>query len=98
MSRSYKNTPCIRDGDSCRISRRFHMKTYANRKIRRKKNIGNYSCYRKAFDSWDIHDYVLYMSEEELKREWNNRDSWLRGRFLTYKQAYRHWYKNYKAK
>ncbi|MDE5620460.1 MAG: hypothetical protein K2O29_01245 [Ruminococcus sp.] len=68
MSRSYKKFPIIKD--------RFKPKTFANRAVRRYKEvpIGKSCFFKKVFCSWDICDYrcVDCMNETEVTRRWKN--------------------------
>jgi hypothetical protein len=65
MSRSYKKTPVVKDGDSGKVGKKF-----ANRKVRRyKHDLSNGKAYRKVFNSWDIHDMVNYYSYQSFKKD-----------------------------
>ena len=48
MSRSYKKHPRVKD------SANKFMKKYANKKVRRTKDIPSGKAYKKVFESWDI--------------------------------------------
>lgn len=58
MSRSYKHTPVSKDCRSAKAAKRR-----ANHVVRRYKGkIANGKQYRRLFSSYDIHDYVFYVS------------------------------------
>lgn len=63
MSRSYKKVPIVKDNPK---SSKWY-KNQANRKVRR----GNFDfpkkskSYRKCYESWDIHDYIIHFSKKE---------------------------------
>ena len=95
MSRSYKKTPyCGPKSKS--------MKKYANRVLRQDKNTYQNASYKKRFCSYDICDYKFFETFDEYYRsqvrqweEWGR----LYGRsYPNKKNAYRRWYKYYKAK
>ena len=63
MSRSYKKVPIIKDNSK---SSKWY-KNQANRRVRysnldfpKKSN-----SYKKYYESWDIHDYILHYSKKE---------------------------------
>ncbi len=71
MSRSYKKFPIIKD--RARTSKdRFKPKTFANRAVRRYKDIptGKSCFFKKIFCSWNISDYrfITVPDEKEFKR------------------------------
>ena len=97
MSRSHKRNPICKD--STRKGPTFKSgKQIANRNVRHVPDLPNGGGYRKAFCSYNISDYLFRMEEKELKQEWEMSDSWIRRRFMNYKQAYRWWLKNYRNK
>ena len=69
MSRSYKKTPIIK----CCPTQGNIGKKFANRKVRNKKgNIPNGKAYKKYFESYDIHDYVLMETKAEFNAEYES--------------------------
>jgi adenosine deaminase len=94
MSRSYKKIPIHTDGNSptTKISKR-----YANKKVRNYiKNSdynlkGNY--YKKIFESYDIHDFIIMYSWEEAKEEYLS-SPYLQNKY-SLKEWYRHWKKTF---
>ena len=97
MSRSYKKAPVFKD--STRKGPGWKSgKQIANRAVRHKKDISSGASYKKAYNSYNISDYLFRMDESELIREWNDPDSYLRKQFENYKQAYRWWLKYYRRK
>lgn len=58
MSRSYRHFPCV-----SYINRGF--KKIANHRVRHTLDLGNYSYYRKVFQSWDIcdHKFLYFLSD-----------------------------------
>ena len=62
MSRSYKKHPRVKD------SADKFMKKYANKKIRRAKDIPSGKAYKKVFESWDISDWNwIWIKKKKLK-------------------------------
>ena len=55
MSRSYKHYPCVKDKSCSRSGKKF-----ANRSIRRMKNVPNGGGYKKLKESYDICDWAFY--------------------------------------
>ena len=90
MSRSYKHFPCVQYN-------RYGFKKIANHKVRRAKYIGNYSYYKKIFQSWEICDhksiyfFYEYVTDSIVKLvTWNNQ--------YTCRMSIRNYYKLYKWK
>ena len=73
-------------------------KQIANRHVRRKTDLPQFSGYRKAFESYDISDFSFRMSENDLKKDWESGDSWLHSRFATYEEAFIWWRITYISK
>ena len=97
MSRSYKKTPVSKD--STRKGPTYKSgKQIANRAIRHIPEIPNGGGYRKAYDSYNISDFAFRMDENELKREWEDENSWIHRQFQSYKQAHFWWKKCYQMK
>ena len=105
MSRSYKKTPIIKDHDSGKWGKR-----QANKRIRKLKwgRSRRKGWYKKAFCSYEIHDYVSRYSlgqarkkfDEALKDYENNGETWRNKWVLDYKdfdeyvsKSYNKWYK-----
>ncbi|MDE6727945.1 MAG: hypothetical protein K2J80_08400, partial [Oscillospiraceae bacterium] len=68
-------------------------------------DIPNGGKFKRYYCSWNICDYrskERFYTSEEFRRNWydkTNKDfEWLRNRFLTCKEAYRHWLKWYRMK
>jgi len=90
MSRSYKHFPCI-------AYKRFGFKKIANHKVRRTKYIGNYSYYKKIFQSWEICDYKsIYFFHEYIINYITKLSIWHNS--YTCRTAVRSYYKRYKWK
>jgi len=67
MSRSFKKNAGWTDHRS--PFSKF-AKKFANRKVRRTKNIPNGGAYKKIYESWEICEYkFLYFSKSEIVRE-----------------------------
>lgn len=65
MSRSYKKSPVITDGHSGRVA-----KKEANRKVRKYRDVlANGKAYRKVFESYDIHDFIIHYSYASYKKD-----------------------------
>ena len=96
MSRSYKKHPFIKDQ-----SYRKSGKKYANRKVRRSKDTLQHRDYKKQYCSWEISDYISYMSEDELVAEFcksrKTKDHWM-NKFSTLDEALSWWKKEYLGK
>ena len=61
MSRSYKHSPVYTD-------RKYGAKWWkrqANRKVRYHKDVLNNKSYRKVYNPWEIHDYIIYESKAD---------------------------------
>ena len=100
MSRSYKKSPFLKD--RARVSKdRFKPKTFANRAVRRYEEVpGGKSGFKKIYCSWNISDYRFkeHQNEAELKRQWDNGDSWLHSTYKSYQKALFDWRKWYRRK
>lgn len=94
MSRSYKHTP--RCGDT---KDRF-MKKYANRKIRRMDTeyFLQHKSYKKIICSYDICDYESVGTSFEEYWEIIQTRWYSRRKDQTREEAYRDWYRWFKAK
>ena len=57
MSRSYKHSPVYTD----RKCGAKWWKRQANRKVRNHKDVLNNKSYRKIYNPWEIHDYIIYL-------------------------------------
>ena len=62
MSRSYKHTPVY--SDYARKTTRY-LKRQASHKIRRSLDVPDGKAYRKYYNSWFIHDYTSYWTQED---------------------------------
>lgn len=68
MSRSYKKNPVYTDSTKGRKT----QKRWANKKIRRyKKYISNGNFYRKIFESYEIHDFIIRRTWSEEINKFN---------------------------
>lgn len=94
MSRSYKKHPRVKD------SANKFMKKYANKKVRRTKDIPSGKAYKKVFESWDISDWNWIWTKREAEREWLSEDenSWVRKEFETLEEYLIYWEKCAKRK
>lgn len=95
MSRSFKKHPYATDGrDGRKIQKRW-----ANRAVRKGKNIPNGNAYKKTFCSWEIHDYISRWTWEEAKKYYEEKvkenDSYILKHYPTLKDFYRFWRKDY---
>ena len=101
MSKSRRKFPIVKSEKSCKTGKRF-----ANRKVRHHKDIilkGNY--YKKLYCSWNICDYIFYVSEDDIKNSWNAKqkalkhgvDSWTFGveSHISLEEALTNWKKRY---
>lgn len=96
MSRSYKKYPFWHCGGSTKWA-----KNQGNRRLRHKKNVGDYGNYKKYYDSWNIRDCSRSESWEQYKvshKELRLRypDSYLS--IFREEDDYYSWYKTYKKK
>ena len=89
MSRSYKKYPIVKDKNN------KGMKRYANKKVRRTKNIPNGKAYKKIFESWDISDYQWIWTRKEAIEDYNeaSEDSWIKKHFETLEKYLIYWEK-----
>ncbi len=96
MSRSYKKHPYVTDGTAGSTKRR---KRRANKVVRNNENLPNGSAYKKAYETWDIHDYISRWTWEEAKEAWERGDNeYLKKHYPTLKEYYRYWLKCSKLK
>lgn len=94
MSRSYKRNFLTKDNNSGYGKRR------AVRSVRKSSDIANGGAYKKRYCSWNICDYRIweYSSLEAFRKDWENKTSFIRRRFPTWKEAYRGWLKWFRMK
>ena len=94
MSRSYKKHPRVKDSAS------RYMKKYANKKVRRTKNIPNGKAYKKVFESWEISDWNWIWTKNEAIHEWESAkpNSWIRKHYETLEKYLIYWEKCVKRK
>ena len=96
MSRSYKKHPYITDGSPGTTKEK---KRYANKKVRNADDIPNGKAYRKFYESYDIHDWIMRWTWEEAKANWEDEDNFsLKERYPTIERFYRYWLKCCKNK
>ena len=89
MSRSYRHFPCV-----SYISR--GEKKFANHKVRRTLNLGNYSYYKKVFQSWNICDYKsLFFFSEYVNEYIHKLRQWHKG-MINCRTSIRCYYRRYK--
>lgn len=97
MSRSYKKTPIVKDNIGGKTGKRF-----ANKKVRRLKNeLFKRKEYKKAYESWDINDYISYYTLEEAIKDWYKEEkenfprelAWRHNEFKTLEKWIQHWKK-----
>ena len=93
MSRSYKKHPRVKDAAN------KGMKKFANKKVRRTKDIPNGKAYKKLFESWGISDWNWHWSRTQAIKEWYaSKDEhclthWIREEFETLEQYLIYWEK-----
>lgn len=75
MSRSYKKNPGYTDHSKST----YKDKRFANKKVRKTKNISNGGAYRKVYESWNICDFKFIFFDNTYKDLFGN---WAK---LTYK-------------
>lgn len=86
MSKSYKKTPICKD-------RNKYGKRQANKVVRRTFDIKSGSSYKKAYCSYNIHDYYSYSNFEDYK-EFRRK----LGFNETEEKMYKDWHKYYVRK
>lgn len=96
MSKSYKKSPCYKDGNKW-------GKKFANRRIRRLKNedIPNGSMYKRFYEQYNISDYKFYTTWNEFLLMKNNSCWYNNDRPLTeeeIKKLFNDWNKYYRRK
>lgn len=94
MSRSYKKSAYASNGSPKNV--REH-KRLANKKVRNSDIPLKGKGYKKAYESWDIHDYFSYCSWEDFKKEWD-RGHHFNNKDFNLKDIYRYWLKWYHTK
>lgn len=99
MTRSYKKFIVCKDTNS-KFSKRMASKT-----VRRNKNVPDGGKFKRYYCSWDICDYrskAVFYTTEQFRKNWFNKTNsefdWLRRRFGSWKEAYRHWLRWYRMK
>lgn len=94
MSRSYKKHPIVKDPAG------KYMKRFANKKVRRTKDIPNGKAYRKVFETWDISDFRWIWSREKAIYDYLTAepDSWIRKKYETLEEYLKYWEKCVKRK
>lgn len=99
MSRSCKKFIVCKDDNS-----KFG-KCLANKTVRRNKNVPDGAKFKRYFCSWNICDYrskEKFYTAEQFRRRWFDISytelDWLRRRFRSWKEAYRHWLRWYRMK
>lgn len=98
MSRSYRKEPVVTDGKT-KITQ--ESKKFANKTVRNKEDVPTKgSGYKKASESYNIHDFVTRWTWEEAKADYEseNGNKYLKKRYPTLKEYYRWWVANYKCK
>ena len=90
MSRSYKKASVYTD-----YSRKTtkYWKRQANHKVRRSKDVFNNKSYRKAYNSWRIHDYVTRWTKADAIAwyEKHKGQNWFRDADTLEKYLNRYW-------
>lgn len=103
MSRSYRKVPITKDGGPNRVK---YAKKLANRKFRRLTLdedflYGKSNLYKRFFERYDIHDWILYYSKLDAINDWYSEDLNIDNRiYLHYKyKSLNDWLNNwYKRK
>ena len=62
MARSYRK-PILTDGYGCKF--RKYAKRCANRAVRRYSDLADGKAYRRLYDSWNIKDYIWFLTPED---------------------------------
>lgn len=97
MSRSYKKNPILTDGSAGSTKR---SKRCANHRVRRtsdKEIPMKGSGFKKLFESYDIHDFVIRWTWQDAV-DWWEKNEWIREKYPTKKSLYQWWIKNHKTK
>ena len=98
MSRSYKKSIVCKDTNS-KFSKRM-----ANKTVRRNKEVpgGKFKRYYCSRDICDCRSRENFYTAEQFRRKRFDKSEaefdWLRRRFRTWKEAYRHWLSRYRMK
>lgn len=94
MSRSYKKHSRVKDPAN------KNMKKFANKKVRRTKDVPNGKAYKKLFESWDISDWNWIWTREQAINEYISapEDSWIRKDYETLEEYLMYWEKCTKRK
>ena len=90
MSRSRRKHPIRTDNNSSKANRSIANRIYRRKNLEevpKKSNI-----HKKYYESYNIHDYSFRWTWEEALREWET-DEYLKEKYKTKKEFYRHWYR-----
>ena len=76
MSRSYRLTPMVKDSSKGRRHGSRSMKNFANKKVRRRKDLPTRQkgAYKKVSESYDICDYSFKCTKEDAIRDWEEEE------------------------
>lgn len=94
MSRSYKKHSIVKD------PARKYMKRFANKKVRRTKDIPSGKAYRKVFETWNISDFRWIWTKEDATYDYLTAEpnSWIRKHYETLEEYLKYWEKCVKRK
>lgn len=99
MSRSYKKFIVSKDTNN-KFSKRM-----ANRTVRRNNDVPDGGKFKRYYCSWNICDHrskEIFYSAEQFRRKWFDKSytefEWMRKRYSSWKEAYRHWLRWYRMK
>ena len=94
MSRSFKKSAWVKDSND------KYMKHFANKKVRRSKDVPSGMAYKKLFCSYSISDYKWMWTRQEAIKEYNNglMTNYLKDRFGTLEEYLKYWEKCVKRK
>lgn len=92
MSRSFKKTPIVKDNSK-------GEKNFANRKVRRSKDVPNGKGYRKFYNPYDICDWSIRWTKQGYIERWERRKNvhrhWSPRFEKTFHEEMRYWYRHY---
>lgn len=94
MSRSYKKNPVCTDKHRKTTKQK---KKFANKKVRKSKNLSDGKIYKKVSESYDIYDFATYWSWNKAKKDWK-KNEYLQTYYPTLKDFYHYWLKHCKRK
>lgn len=80
------------------LEQQKRVKDTPTKKFEILKTYRNVADIKKAFESYEIHDFVIRYPWEEVKQEWESGDEYYKDKYSTLQELRRHWEKYYYSK